>query len=297
MKVLIAGGNGYIGGLLTRVLLASRREVGWLSHSPGRVKPPAGVSEQALSDAVTAIAGADAVVNLSGHPIASRWNPRVKRLLRESRIDTTRSLVEAIRDARDRGSGPAVLVNASGIGIYGDRGDEELGEDAPVGGDWLADLAVDWEREALKAADVGCRVVVIRTGLVLGSDGFLPKLITPMRFFVGGPVGDGRQWVPWIHEADIASAYRFALEYDGLRGAVNACSPNPVRMSEFTRTLGRVVQRPSWLPVPPFALRLVLGEVAPYTLMSQRALPKALDAAGFSFAFPDLEVALTDLVG
>ncbi len=296
MRVLIAGGNGYIGALLTRTLLGAGHEVGWLSHRPGRVVPPESVTETALQDPAVAVGDADALVNLSGYPIASRWNGSVKRLLRESRVDTTRALVDAIRTARSSGCGPSVLVNASGIGIYGDGGDDELDEGAPVGGDWLADLAVDWEREALAASDAGCRVVVMRTGLVLGSEGLLPKLVTPMRFFAGGPIGDGRQWVPWIHEADIAEAYRFALERTGLTGAINACAPSPVRMSELMRTLGRVMHRPPWLPVPRFALRLALGEVAPYTLMSQRAFPRALVEAGFSFAFPDLESALIDLL-
>ena len=235
------------------------------------------------------IPAADAVVNLSGYPIASRWNERAKRLLVESRIDTTRALGTAIAAAREQGSGPAVYVGACGIGIYGDAGDALLDEESPAGDDWLAQLAVAWEREALDVARCGCRVVTVRTGLVLGDEGLVPKLALPMKLFVGGPVGSGRQWVSWIGHDDIAGVYRFAIENEALSGPVNACAPEPVRMREFTATLGQVLGRPSWLPVPGFALRLVLGEVAPYTLFSQRASSAKLQAAGYRFREPDLE--------
>lgn len=303
MRVAIAGGNGFIGRELTRQLRTAGHEVVWLSHRARRVALPPGVGEVAFDAADESgpwraqIAESQGVVNLSGRPIASRWNPEVKRELRSSRIDTTCALVRAICAARAAGAGPGVFVSASATGVYGEGGEDMLREDSPVGHDWLADLAANWEEAAQGAGRCGVRAVTLRTGLVLGEEGILPRLRTPMRLFVGGPIGPGQQWVPWIHRGDLAGAYRFALEQDGLEGPVNACAPEAVRMSDFARALGRVLGRPSWLRVPCSALRIVLGEVASYIAMSQRVSAWKLLQAGYRFRFATLDAALRDLLG
>lgn len=303
MRIAIAGGNGFVGREVTRVAIGRGHEVVWLSHRVGRPGRPGGVLEVEFDPTRTddewaaEVTRADAVVNLSGYPIASRWNPHVKELLRSSRLDTAAALVSAIGAARSGGAGPSVYVGACGIGIFGDCGDKLLAEDSPTGGDWLADLAVDWEAATLSAADTGARAVSVRTGLALGDEGLVPKMALPFRLFVGGPVGNGRQWMSWIHHRDLARAYVHAVECEMLEGPVNTCAPAPVTMRDFARALGGALHRPSWLPVPGFALRIVLGEVGPYTLMSQRASCAKLVRTGFEFEFAEVAAALSDVVG
>ncbi len=304
MRIAIAGGNGFIGQRLTAQLLAAGHEVVWLSNRPGRFAlgerhtevpftylTPLG--EGPLPEWAAAVASADVVVNLSGHPIVMRWNEARKQLLRDSRVHTARAIKDAIMRARATGGGPSAYVGASAVGIYGDAGDTVLDESAPTGTDWLSQLGVTWERETFAVGEeTGVRTVAVRTGLVLGDEGFLPKMALPAKLFVGGPVGSGRQWTPWIHLDDVAAIYRFVIEHDGISGPVNAVAPDPVTMRDFSRALGRALKRPSWFPVPGFGLRIVLGEVAPYMVYSQRPTMRKLLDAGFQFTYPDIDAAL-----
>ncbi len=299
MRIAIAGGNGYIGRHLTRVLRDAGHQVIWLSHSPGRAENAGAFApdyevvfepHETSGSWADELADTDAVVNLSGYPINSRWNPHIRHLLRESRIETGRALVSRIAELapEDR---PGVYVSASGIGFYGDRGDDVLSEDEPAGDDFLSLIALDWESEALAASALGVRTVVVRTGIVLGDEGLVPRMALPFKLFAGGPVGNGRQYLSWIHIDDLAALYAFAVEREQLDGPVNA-SGEPLPMREFAAAMGHALHRPSWFPVPRFILRIVLGEVAGYTLMSQRADTAKLTNSGFELRYPDALSAL-----
>ena len=302
MKVAIAGGNGFIGHGLTAQLQEMGDQVTWLTYRPSGKPVPAGVTEVEFDpktmsgDWVEAVALSDAVINLSGYPITARWTPEVKDLLLSSRVDTSRALIAAIAAAKEGGSGPSVYAGACGIGIFGDRGDEVLSEESALGHDWLAELATTWEREGLVAEAAGVRAVVIRTGLVLGTEGLMPRMVLPMKMFVGGPLASGKQWMPWIHYDDIAGIYAWAIHAPSASGPINACAPQPVRARDFSAALGRALHRPSWFPVPGFALKLILGEVAPYMLFSQNASSAKVQSLGYRFKFPELLPALKDVV-
>jgi uncharacterized protein (TIGR01777 family) len=241
--------------------------------------------------------GLDAVVHLAGESIAAaRWSEKQKKNIRDSRVLGTRHLVEALNRCERR---PAALISASAIGYYGDRGDEPLDESSEPGTGFLADICQQWDREALRARDLGIRVVLLRTGLVLSNQGgALPRMLLPFKMFVGGPLGSGRQWISWIHIDDEVEVIRYALAEKQIEGALNATAPHPLMNREFSRELGKVLNRPSLMPVPGFALRFALGEMGERLLLEgQCVLPRKLEAAGYNFRFPGLSEALKYLLG
>jgi len=240
-----------------------------------------------------ALREADAVVHLAGEPVAQRWSEAVKRRIRESRVMGTHNLVEGLAKLARK---PAVLVCASATGYYGTRGDEVLTEGVAAGSGFLAETCVEWERAALTAEALGVRVALIRTGMALDPrGGALQKLLPPFRMGVGGRLGNGKQWVPWIHLDDLANLYAFALE-NPVRGALNGAAPEPVTNADFTRALAAAVHRPAVLPIPAFAMGLLYGEMAQILFDSQRVVPNVAENMGFRFRFPQLPGALADLL-
>ena len=292
MTIVIAGGTGFLGAALIRTFRADGHHVLVLTrrprHDDDRAWSPGDPSDRSW---MTAIDGADAVINLAGESIAARrWSATRKRALRDSRVNATTSLVQAIEAARRR---PPVLLSASAIGIYGNRGDEPLTEDAAPGSDFLATICLEWERLA-RTASPASRVVLLRTGLVLHrSGGVLPPLALPFRLFVGGPVGSGRQFMSWIHLDDWVGLVRWALATATVSGPLNLTSPAPVTNAAFGRALGRALGRPSFVPTPAFALKLALGEMADALILGgQRVLPARAQAMGYEFRYAQLESAL-----
>jgi uncharacterized protein len=301
MKILVTGSTGLVGTALIPVLIKA-------GHTVCRLVRPGTVVQSGSNDGFQvawnpatgelggAAVGADAVVNLAGAAIAGkRWTPERKAELRASRVDTTRALVSALAKMSTR---PRVLVSASGIGFYGSRGDEILTEASQPGTDFLAAMAKDWEAEATKAEVLGIRVVLARVGVVLARHGgALPQIMTPFRFFAGGKLGSGRQWMSWIALEDAVEILRFALENGNVRGPINVISPQPLQNAEFTQILARAMHRPALFPIPAFALRLALGEMADTLLLSsQRVLPQKLQQLGYHFLHSDLRTALTAIL-
>jgi len=286
MNVTVTGATGFIGRYLVESLVKDGHSVRALRRAAWNVfggEPPA-----------ESLTGADAVVHLAGVPVGQRWTRSNKETIRASRVEGTHHLVTALTTLSPR---PEVLVCASAIGIYGDRGDEVLTEDSRVGEGFLPDVCRAWENEADLAESVGVRVVKLRFGIALGrKGGALEKMLPPFRVFVGGRLGSGSQWMSWIHIADIVGLIRYAIDHP-LSGAVNATAPNPVRNSDFTRELGHALRRPAIFPIPSVALKLLFGEMSEVLLASQRVLPKAAQSAGYPFAFPELGPALRDLSG
>lgn len=235
----------------------------------------------------------DAVVHLAGEPVAQRWTEDAKKRIADSRVEGTRRLINALSLQAQR---PRVLVCASAVGYYGSRGDQILLEDSSPGSDFLARVVVAWEEAAGLGESLGMRVVRMRFGMVLGHGGALAKLLPPFRFGAGGKLGSGHQWMAWIHLEDAVNLILFALDYGAIRGAVNATAPHPVTNEEFTGRLANVLHRPAFLPVPAFALKLALGEMAEMVLASQRVLPTVAKSAGFRFQYPELRLALENLL-
>jgi uncharacterized protein len=297
MKILVAGSSGLVGTALVGALARQ-------GHTVCRLVRPQSLStmdakagfDVAWNPATGELGGAgvgpDAVVNLVGASIADgRWTTARKNLLRTSRIDSTRALVEALAKMNAR---PSVLVSASAIGIFGNRADETLNEESKPGSDFLAGLAKEWEAEALKAEALGIRVVLARFGIILARDGgALPKVMLPFKFGAGGRIGNGQQWMSWVTLDDVVGILRFAIESAPLRGAINVVAPQPVRNAEFTKVLATTMHRPAIFPAPAFALRIVLGEMADALLLSsQRVQPQALEKLGYQFLHADLASAL-----
>ena len=298
MKIVIAGGTGFLGRALARSLAAEGNSVVVLSRGGpprldvGRVRTVSWTADGEVGDWAGDLDGADAVINLAGESIAARrWTEQQKHLILDSRLLTTRSLVRAMACANVP---PTVFISGSAVGYYGPARDELLGEDAPPGADFLARVCVEWEAEARRASSDRTRVVLIRTGLVLeGDGGALPRMLPPFKLGAGGRVGSGRQYWPWIHREDWIAMVRWVMATPGMAGAVNATGPTPVTNAEFARTLGEVLHRPAFMPVPGFVLGILLGEMAESLLLSgQRAIPARAERAGFTFRYTRLLDAL-----
>lgn len=297
MRIVVAGGSGFLGRPLVNTLLRDGHDVAVLSRNPARVSAGRGVPwmQGASRDWEDEVCAADAVINLAGESISDgRWTPERKRRLVDSRITATEALARAVSSSPD----PArVLVSASAIGYYGSRGDEVLTESSPPGDDFLARLACSWEAAAMSASP-SRRVVVVRFGIVLARDGgALPEMMRPFRFFAGGPMGSGAQWMSWIDRDDAIAMLVWALANGEVLGTLNATAPNPVRNREFATLLGRAMRRPAIVPAPAPALRLALGEMADALLLSSaRVIPARALANGFEFRFADLDRALAHVL-
>jgi uncharacterized protein (TIGR01777 family) len=300
MKVAITGATGFVGSRLVEQLQAqghqplifTRNREAALRKFPN-LEIVAYTPTQS-GDWQKAIAGCDAVVHLAGEPIAeSRWTPQHKAEILNSRKLGTQKIVEAIAQANPK---PQVLVNASAIGYYGTSETATFDETSPPGNDFLAEVCQAWEAEAQKVKDAGVRLVILRFGIVLGDGGALAKMIPPFQFFAGGPIGTGQQWFAWIHRDDLVHLIMEALNQSDMEGVFNATAPNPVRMSELSEKLGDVLHRPSWLPVPSFALEALLGEGAKVVLEGQQVLPKRTISYGFKYQYPIVKEALAEIL-
>ena len=302
MRIIVCGGTGFIGRPLVNELLENGHSVTVLSRNATSARAllpssaacinwnpgSAGTWTQVFNDA-------DAVINLAGEPIAEkRWSETRKRLIWDSRVSATRAIVEALRSHATK---RCVLVNASGIGYYGASDDGLLDEGAARGTGFLADLCLKWEAEAMRAAEFGTRVVVLRTGMVLEADGgALAKMLFPFRLFAGGPIMPGNQWVSWIHRRDHIGLIQWTLTTPMVSGPINAVAPEPVTMKTFCEVLGKVLHRPSWLPVPRLALNILLGELGTILTTGQRVIPAKAMAEGYTFHYPTLETALRAVI-
>ena len=294
MNVVVTGASGLIGTRLVERLRARGDEVTTLSRTPRSPQAVAWQPEREPAPA-EALAGRDAVVHLAGENVAQRWSDEAKRRIRSSREIGTRNLVAGIEAAEPR---PRVLVSSSAVGYYGPHGEEPLDEDTPPGGDFLAEVCVAWEREARRAADLGLRVAIVRTGVVLDREGgALAKMLPFFKLGVGGPVAGGSQYMPWIHVDDVVGIYLAALDGDEWSGPLNASAPEPVTNKRFSTSLGRALHRPAVAPVPALAVRALYGEMAEIVTKGQRVLPLRPRKLGYRFAHTDLDEALRSALG
>ena len=298
MKVFITGGSGFVGIALCRYFLEKGAQVSATGTSAAHsligqenfIYIPADTTQQGKwQDALQEV---DMVINLAGRNIFKRWTRSYKNQIYDSRILTTKNLVDTLPANKKM-----VFFSASAAGFYGSRGDEILTEETDSGKGFLATVCIDWEKEAIKAKEKGIRVIAMRLGVVLGKEGgALEKMIPAFRFFVGGPIGDGKHWFPWIHIHDLLSAIQFLFEKPDIDGPVNFCSPGSIRYKDFSEALGRAMKRPSFFKTPGFVIKTIMGELGEALLSSQRSVPEKLGASGFRFQFPDIESALSDIL-
>lgn len=298
MRIIISGGSGMVGSLLSRELAKSGHEVIILSRSPEKNRDRFGEGIRVVGWDGNTSAGwgslveeADAIVNLAGENLAgnslfpSRWTKERKRTILESRLQPGHAIVEAVQQAQKK---PKLLIQSSAVGYYGPRGDEVITEEAGHQDDFLSQVCVQWEASTEAVEKFGVRRAVIRTGVILdGQQGSLPRMILPFKFFVGGPIGSGKQWVSYINIFDVVKGIRFLLENEAAVGVYNLTSPNPVTNKEFEKAIGKVMNRPSWFPVPAFLMKFLFGEMSTVLLDGQRVLPTRLTEAGFTFDYPD----------
>ena len=301
MKILITGGTGFVGTQLTSRFIRESNEVTILTRSrKGPEKSTPGISylqgdPTQKGSWQEAIKNHDAIINLAGASIFSKWTEEHKKAIRESRVSSTQNIVEGIPTDPSR---KISLFSTSAVGYYGSCGDEELTENSPPGKDFLARIAVEWEGEAFKAKEKGARVVITRFGIVMGEKGgALSQMIPLFKKYIGGPIGSGKQWFSWVHIRDLAEVFVFLLKHPEISGPVNVCSPNPVRNRDLANALGKALHRPSFMPAPAFMVKLVLGEFGSVILEGQRVIPRRLLDSGFVFEYPDIEKALRSILG
>ncbi len=289
MRILLTGGTGFVGTALTKALKSQGHETVLLTRREAPL-PGAALPLHWLD-------GVDAIINMAGESIAGgRWTPAYKQKIRDSRIILTQALAEACAAAAANGQAtPKVLISFSAVGYYGIHPTQNFDEQSPAGDSWLCGVARDWEAAAATVVSAGVRLVVLRLGVVLGPGGFLARLATPFRFFVGGPAGDGKQPISWIHRDDVVAVVSQALADESMQGPYNLTAPQPTTMGEMAAAIGEALQRPSWLRTPALPLRLLFGEMADELILNgQRVLPVRLQATGYSYKFPELRSAIRD---
>jgi len=301
MNVLIFGGTGFVGKNLSKELVDNEYQVFVVTRDRQENLHRLGNEVQLIEwdtfsplSSIDKLPETDIAINLAGEPIADhRWSSSVKKKIRNSRIRVTSGIVTAINNSTIE---PDVLINASAVDYYGARQDDKIDENEEAGESFLAQVCTDWEREAYKVENKFTRVLTMRFGIVLGNEGALNRMVMPFKFYLGGPVGKGEQWFSWIHIKDLTSMIRFIIEHQELSGPINAVAPAPVRMKDFSKTLGNVLNKPSWLPVPEIILKIVLGQMSEMLLQGQRVYPEKISNAGFKFKFPELKSALEDIL-